>query len=194
MNFFTADSHFSTLDKTIIPRDFRPFNSLEKMNEEIIKTWNNDAGADDVIYHLGDFINYNGLDNTNYEEYFSYVRKIKSKVVLILGNNENKLLAKEFAGEFKKFKEYLLAIGFYDVIEKSMEITIGGNNYNLTHRPTDSNLVSKFNLFGHIHKCGFVKKFGFNVGVDNHYFHLFSEKDIIDLEARRKYFDMDVYI
>ena len=194
MNFFTADSHFSILDETIIPRDFRPFSSLEEMNEEIIKIWNKSAGEEDIIYHLGDFINYNSFDNKYYEDYFKMVKKIKAKVVLILGNNENKVLKSEFGGNFEKFKQFLIELGFHEVVEKSMQINIGSKTYTLTHRPTDANMQSQFNLFAHIHKSGFVKKFGFNVGVDNHYFKLFSENDIIELESRRKYFDEDVYI
>ena len=193
MNFFTADSHFSLVDHTIIPRDFRPFKSLQEMNEQIIKIWNEQSNKNDVIYHLGDFVNYNCFDNQYYKECFKLVQKINAKVILILGNNENKILSKEFDGDFKEFKSFLIDLGFHDVIERSMEIQIEENSYTLTHRPTDSNMQSKYNLFGHIHKCGFVKKFGFNVGVDNHYFRLFSEEDIVDLESRRKYFDDDVY-
>lgn len=194
MNYFTADSHFSLADHTIIPRDFRPFNNLEEMNEKIIEIWNNQAGNEDFIYHLGDFVNYNCFDNKDYTKCFSLVKKIKAKVVLILGNNENKILSKEFGGDFEAFKSYLLDIGFNDVIEKKLYLDINKKRYCLAHRPTECDIETEFNLFGHIHKCGFIKKFGFNVGVDNHYFKLFSESDIDDLESRRKYFDDDVYI
>lgn len=194
MNFFTADSHFSFVDNTIIPRDFRPFKSLNEMNEHIINKWNEDAKKDDVIYHLGDFVNYNCFDNKNFTEYFQFVKRINADVILILGNNEKKILASEFDGDFEKMKQFLLDIGFYDVHKDFLEVEIQQNKYRLTHRPTEANLESEYNLFGHIHKCGFVKKFGFNVGVDNHYFKLFSEEDIVDLNSRRKYFDEDVYI
>ncbi len=194
MNFFTADSHFSLLDETIIPRDFRPFESLKEMNEQIIKIWNEQSDKKDVIYHLGDFVNYNSFDNHGFKECFKFVKKINAKVVLILGNNEHKILAREFDGDFERFKRFLLELGFYDVFEKTMDVKIGDNNYTLTHKPTDANKNSNYNLFAHIHKSCFVKKFGFNVGVDNHYFKLFSENEIIELESRRKYFDDDVYI
>ena len=194
MNFFTADSHFSLIDTTIIPRDFRPFESLDEMNQKIIEFWNNDAHVDDVIYHLGDFVNYNCFDNLNFRDYFDFVKKINAKVILIMGNNEEKILKKEFHGEFAQFKKFLIEKGFYEVYEHGLDVKIGENNYFLTHRPIDAKMESKYNLFGHIHKCGFVKKFGFNVGVDNHYFKLFSENDIIDLESRRKFFDENVYV
>ena len=194
MNYFTADSHFSLLDQTIIPRDFRPFESLEEMNNKIIEIWNKDAGCDDVIYHLGDFVNYNCFDYEKFHEYFDLVKKINAKVVLILGNNEKKILNKEFKANFQEFRQFLCQKGFHEVYENGFEVDIGENSYYLTHRPTDADSNRKYNLFGHIHKCGFVKKFGFNVGVDNHYFKLFSENDIIEMESRRKYFDDDVYV
>ena len=34
MNYFTADSHFSRFDETVLSRDFRPFSTLEEMNEK----------------------------------------------------------------------------------------------------------------------------------------------------------------
>lgn len=193
MNFYTADSHFSFKDDTIIPRDFRPFNSLEEMNDFIIKTWNEQAGKGDVIYHLGDFVNYNSFDNADYEERFKFVKKINAKVVLILGNNEDKILNNDFGGDFEKFRNFLLDCGFFEVYKDGVTKSIGGKKYYLTHRPRDCKKSSEYNLFGHVHKSVFVKKYGFNVGVDNHYFKLFSEDDVIELQSRRKIFDENVY-
>lgn len=193
MNFFTADSHFSYRDNTIIPRDFRPFDSFEEMNDFIIKTWNEQAKEGDVIYHLGDFVNYNSFDNVNYEERFKFVQKINAKVILILGNNEDKILNREFGGDFEKFRKFLLGCGFSEVYKECLTIKIGDKDYFLTHCPRDCKKDSIYNLFGHVHKCVFVKSYGYNVGVDNHYFKLFSEDEIIELESRRKYFDENVY-
>ena len=194
MNYFTADSHFSMIDNTVISRDFRPFTSLAQMNQYIIDKWNEEAKETDTIYHLGDFANYNGLDNEKFKEYFALVKQINAKVVLILGNNERKVLFREFGGDFSSFRDFLIDVGFHDVIEKSMELKIGKHIYTLTHKPTDASKCGKYTLFGHIHKACLVKRFGFNVGVDNHYFKLFSENEISELEDRRIYFDEDVYI
>lgn len=192
MKFFTSDSHFSYGEDKIITREFRPFSSLEEMNNEIISIWNKDAGCEDIIYHLGDFVNYNWQD-LDYKRVFELVKNIRAKVVLILGNNEKRIMENDFNNDFEKFKSYLLSVGFYDVIENGTKIFIGGDEYYLTHKPNDCNKNSKFNLFGHVHKSVFVKKYGFNVGVDNHYFRLFSEADIIDLNDRRPLFDENVY-
>lgn len=192
MNYFTADSHFSSKDNSVISRDFRPFESLDEMNNKIIEIWNNQAGKDDIIYHLGDFVNYNKLD-MDYTERLNLVKKINAKVVLILGNNEKRILENEFAGNFDKFKKFLISCGFYDVFQDRIEMKIKDKCFNLVHCPCDADKTSVYNLFGHIHKCSFVKKYGFNVGVDNHYFKLFSEEDIVELYTRLKFYDENVY-
>ncbi len=192
MKYFTADSHFSLGDESVIFRDYRPFNSVKEMNEKIVEIWNNQAGKNDVIYHLGDFVNYN-YEDLNYEPLLNIVKKINAKVILILGNNEKRILSNVFDGNFEKFKSYLLSIGFFDVFESEHEIVVADKNLRLVHCPSDADKTSEFNLFGHIHRCGFVKSYGFNVGVDNHNYKLFSEDDILDLYDRRKYFDENVY-
>ena len=192
MNYFTADSHFSGTDQSVIDRDFRPFESLEEMNEKIIEIWNNQAKEDDVIYHLGDFVNYNKID-ADFKERLKLIKKINAKVILILGNNEKRILENEFAGNFEDFKNYLIKCGFYDVFQNKAKVNIGENSFNLVHCPVDADKSTVYNLFGHIHKCSFVKKYGFNVGVDNHYFKLFSEKDILELYTRLKFYDENVY-
>ena len=52
--FFTADTHFC--HKNIIKQEDRPFNSIEEMNETMIKKWNAKVKPTDSIYILGDFI------------------------------------------------------------------------------------------------------------------------------------------
>ena len=192
MNFFTADSHFSTSDMSVLLRDYRPFNSLEEMNDEIIKIWNRQASEDDIIYHLGDFVNYNWID-MDYEPRLKFVQKIKAKIVLILGNNEKRIMKNEFDNDFEKFKKYLLELGFFDVFENELTVEIGENSFKLVHEPVNADKTSKYNLFGHIHRCVLVKRYGFNVGVDNHNYSLFSENDVLELFGRFKSFDENVY-
>lgn len=192
MNFYTADSHFSLNDDSVISRDYRPFKTLKEMNEGIINNWNKQAGKDDVIYHLGDFVNYN-LKDLDCEPLLKLVQKINAKVVLILGNNEKRILTNRFGGNFEKFRDYLLELGFSDVFENEMRMNIAGKEFKLVHCPNDADKTNEYNLFGHVHRCVFVKEYGFNMGVDNHNLELFSEDDVLDLYDRRKFYDENVY-
>lgn len=192
MRFWTADTHFSKTSDEVVFRDFRPFLHVSEMNDEIIKIWNSQASSGDVIYHLGDFVNFNYTDNIHYDECFELVKKINADVILICGNNETRLIESKFNGDFKKFKKHLVDIGFKDVVLDGLEIVIDGKPVYLTHYPSKHRKGME-NLFGHIHSSGFVKKYGFNVGIDNHYLGLFSENEIIDLFSRRRFYDQDVY-
>ena len=52
--FFTSDLHFG--HERVIKFDNRPFKSVEEMNEELIKRWNNKVDRGDLVYVLGDMI------------------------------------------------------------------------------------------------------------------------------------------
>ena len=51
--FFTSDTHFG--HENIIKYCGRPFKDVEKMNERLIKNWNEVVKDTDTIFHLGDF-------------------------------------------------------------------------------------------------------------------------------------------
>ena len=51
--FFTSDTHF--YHANIINFCGRPFKNVEVMNETLIANWNSVVGADDIVFHLGDF-------------------------------------------------------------------------------------------------------------------------------------------
>ena len=189
--FFTADTHFATFDKDAFTRDYRPFKKPSKMNKAIIKIWNKQAKKGDTIYHIGDFISYN-LRDKEFVKNLSLVKKIKADVIIVMGNNEDRVLHYEFNDDYEKFEKFMLELGFKQVIRGGLDMELDGNKLYLNHFPS-KHKEGVINLFGHIHKSGLVKRFGFNVGVDNHYFKLFSEEDIKELEDRRVYFDEDVY-
>ena len=121
----------------------------------------------------------------------SLVKKIKAKVVLILGNNEERIIKYFFDGNFDKFKDYCLSIGFTSVKENDI-INICNTTFFLTHKPKHHN-GEMLNLFGHSHKAlGLYKPFGFNIGCDLNNYRPYSEKDIqILLDKKEKYWDKD---
>lgn len=52
MNFYTSDLHFENKNVTKEGTDFdnRPFQTLEEMNTELIKRWNNKVTSADHVY------------------------------------------------------------------------------------------------------------------------------------------------
>lgn len=193
MRFFTADSHFTLTDyKGVVLRDFRPFKTCNQMNKTIIKLWNKQAKKGDIIYHLGDFVNFNKDDENSYAETFKLVKKLKAKVILILGNNEELLIKQKFNGDYEAFKKYLLQLGFSYVVREGMYVEIENRKFYLNHYPKNHR-GDAINLFGHIHGTGFVKRYGFNIGVDNHYLRLFNEEEIMTMVRSIPLYDENVY-
>lgn len=72
--FFTADTHFGSERTLTLSR--RPFKTVEEMDETLINNWNSVVDKNDIVYHLGDFGNY------------EIVKRLNGKVTLIWGNYE----------------------------------------------------------------------------------------------------------
>ena len=52
MNYYIAHTHFGHAN--VIRYDVRPFESVEAMDEALIKRWNTRVSDDDTVYVLGD--------------------------------------------------------------------------------------------------------------------------------------------
>ena len=187
MLYFTADSHFS--DSKILTRERRDFEDVGLMNMYIIDTWNKQVLSDEDphIYHLGDFISYNA---TNTDTWFNLhlVQEIKAPVTLIIGNNERRLIKKEFNGNFDAFRLFCkTSCGFQDVLTEAF-INIGELPVHLCHYPHKC-VLNMVNLFGHLHSGGGIyRPYGFNIGLDTNHYRMFSEDDIMRLYSDARNF------
>lgn len=57
-SWFTADLHINHFN--VIRYCDRPYDSVEEMNESLIKNWNDKVAPEDTVYFLGDFaLNFN---------------------------------------------------------------------------------------------------------------------------------------
>ena len=83
MNYYIADTHLG--HDNIRKLSNRPFNTVEEMDEVIINNWNRRVADNDDIYILGDF-SYKGKDP------ISYLKPLKGRKHLIVGNLDGKLL------------------------------------------------------------------------------------------------------
>jgi calcineurin-like phosphoesterase family protein len=80
--FFTSDTHF--FHEGIIKFCNRPFESVEEMNETLIRNWNETVPKDGTVFHLGDFA-FGG-----WREWMSAYNRLNGKIYLILGNHDLK--------------------------------------------------------------------------------------------------------
>lgn len=94
--FFTSDHHFGHTN--ILKFCNRPFNSIDEMNEELIKRWNEKISPEDEVYHLGDFA------LTTSEQFKEIINRLNGTIYLIVGNHEGTALGNR--KRFKWIKEY----------------------------------------------------------------------------------------
>ena len=66
MKFYTSDLHFDHLNILKFEPESRPFNTIDEMNEALIKKWNDKVKQDDEVYILGDFCFDNRGDRATY--------------------------------------------------------------------------------------------------------------------------------
>ena len=85
MIYFTSDLHFGHAN--VLKFDNRPFSSIEEMDTELIKRWNDKVKNEDTVYVLGDII---------WKASNAYVTNVlnslNGKIVLIKGNHDNHLV------------------------------------------------------------------------------------------------------
>lgn len=176
--FFTSDFHFGMsvlLNKQIMKCNVRPFESIEKMNSEILKMCFNVTTVDDMIIHLGDLACYkhdrdlNGLDIKPIE----LIKQIPATFINIRGNHDINNKVKSVAD--------------------SMQLHLGKHFPNVTcgHYPSYDIRSKSYIRSGWINLCGHVHKkwkhcldldnsiLNINVGVDVWNFKLVSEDELI---------------
>jgi calcineurin-like phosphoesterase family protein len=83
--WFTADHHFG--HENIIRFCTRPFVSAREMDEAMIARWNEVVQADDVVWHLGDFVYRGGRERAR-----SIFERLAGTKHLVVGNHDRKSL------------------------------------------------------------------------------------------------------
>lgn len=166
MVFFTSDLHLCH-DKDFVWQA-RGFTSVDEMNAEIIKRWNEVVYPDDDVYVLGDLI----LGNV--EEGLKLIAKLNGYLHIIRGNHDTdtkasrylelpNVVSVDFATVYK-YKKAIFWLSHYPTITA---------NYD-DDKPWAQHLVC---LFGHTHQVSpfyeIIKHAGenpymYNVGMDAH--------------------------
>lgn len=105
--FFTADTHFG--HENAIKFDNRPFDSVEEMDEELIRRWNQKVGKGDLVYVLGDMI-----WKTRNDDAPTLIKRLNGQIILIKGNHDRFL-------HNAKAKNALAGVKDYDDICVTLE-------------------------------------------------------------------------
>ena len=131
--FFISDTHF--FHPNIIRYCNRPFNSVEEMNETLIRNWNEVVPPDGRVFHLGDFAF--GGD----AEWRSVLSRLNGKIYLILGNHDIQNVKSEVMDRF-------------EAVTQQMLIGVDGQKIILNHYPLlafGGSYHNIWQLFGHVH-------------------------------------------
>lgn len=154
--YFLSDLHFCH-DKDFVYKS-RGFNSIEEMNEEILRRWNNIVNEEDEVYVLGD------IALSDVDTAIEYIKQLKGKIHLIRGNHCTD-------SKVEKFKELknVVDIKFADMIKYRKW------NFYLSHYPAIMGVVEDQSkiwcLAGHTHstdKFENGKNKVYNVACDAH--------------------------
>lgn len=125
--YLIADTHFN--HKRIIEYCKRPYDTIEDMNEDLIKKWNKVVSKNDTVIHVGDF----GFGS--FDELKRIFDKLNGIKYLIMGNHDLR------AG-YNFYKD----LGFVEVFKKEMVF----GNLVFSHKP--KKIPDNFiNIYGHIH-------------------------------------------
>lgn len=126
--FVISDLHFNHLN--IIKYCNRPFETVEEMNEHMIKKWNETVKNKDIVYFLGDFC-MGGIEEIKF-----FASQLNGRKRIILGNHD------------RSPKNYFDA-GFEDVYRYPIIID---NFYILSHSTMYLNETMPYvNIHGHLH-------------------------------------------
>lgn len=155
--FFTSDQHYGHYN--IIRYCNRPFETLEEMDQELIKRHNEVVSPKDTVYHLGDFC----FSKTKSEAYQKYINKLNGANIFIRGSHD-----------------YWLPKNHRMIIEKKINnVYITMCHYAMRVWPRSH--YGSWHLYGHSHGKLDTPGKTLDVGVDSHDFYPVSFDKIVQI-------------
>ena len=174
MVFFTADTHFGHAN--IIKYCNRPFNTVEEMDETMIRNWNKRVSDKDTVYVLGDIFFRNA-------DARGILLRLKGKKHLIIGNHDD------------SWMKNIDVDRYFESVSIIKEITDGHRKIVLCHYPmvTWKHERTTYMVHGHIHNGTNEdfwpliqnREFVLNAGVDINGFYPVTFEEM--LENNRKF-------
>ncbi len=178
MIWFTSDPHLGH-DKDFVWQA-RGFKSIDEMNAEIIRRWNERVSPDDDVYVLGD------LTLGDIEAGIAFIATFNGKLHIMRGNHDTD----------KKVERYLelpnvIEVKYADVLKYGKAVFWMGHYPTITANYDDDKPWAKHVvcLFGHTHQeQPFYNDnpYMFNVGMDAHNCTPISIEEIIETIRNKK--------
>jgi calcineurin-like phosphoesterase family protein len=165
--FFTSDTHFGHAGTLGLFR--RPFASVRAMDDALVARWNETVGADDEVWHLGDFALGPGLQRAA-----ALLGALAGRKHLVAGNNDPPIV-RDLA-DWASVSDY-------------SELTIDGRALVLCHYPFRSwkgMAEGALNLHGHSHGRLTPLPRQIDVGVDSWEFAPASLARLLAASRRRR--------
>ena len=133
--YFIADTHFG--NDTLRRYENRPYEDTDKMDEDLIRRWNEIVDETDTVYHLGDF----GAEGREAE----ILGRLNGRIRLVKGNHDTQT------------SDYYRRAGFEEAYDMSV---LFEGFWLLSHEPLYVNTNMPYaNLFGHVHGSPLYKDF-----------------------------------
>jgi len=174
MVFFTSDTHFGHARML----DFRPFDTVEEMDSELIFRWNSRINPGDRVYHLGDFSFHNR------EKTAEILDQLAGQIHLIKGNHDKML--DRFKDRFASYQEY-------------KTVRVGEQRLVLLHyamRTWDMAHHGSWHLYGHSH--GNLEDdpnaLSMDVGVDTNNLYPYPFWEIQNRMAKKTFVPVDHHV
>lgn len=162
--WFISDTHFNHANiinwigiEGLAPGErYRPFKTVQEMNDEMRRMWNLRVAPEDKVYHLGDvaFAITKGKS-------LDLLEGLNGTKELILGNHDMLDPDKHEKNYFRHF----------DKVHGSKEIVVGNAVGIMTHipiHPQQLDLRYAFNIHGHLHRLIIEDPRYINVCVEHH--------------------------
>ena len=152
--FFTSDTHFN--HQSILKYCSRPWETVEEMNEGLIKNWNEVVKPGDTVYHLGDF----AMGQRNLIP--GILSRLNGRIILIRGNHD-----------FSK------SLGYFQEVVPSQVLELDGHKFELAHNPGHLSQSHDFALCGHVHEQWPKREVGEVIEADTVSDHAYQHPQIV---------------
>ncbi len=156
--YLTSDTHFGHKRILGLYPTTRPYTSVDEMNAQLVKQWNQQIKHTDLVYHLGD------ISLTNFETTMKILYQLNGRKILIRGNHDLK-----FIRDSRGKHEF---ISLFESVHDIYELNYKNQTIVMCHYPLlswNKMYYGSIHCHGHCHGniTGLESKKAFDVGIDS---------------------------